>query len=88
MRWPCAFPNAARVVSRWFPEHERGRAQGILLAASQLGGAIAPFLAALLIQHFGWRMTFAIFGILGFFWAAGFYAWFRDEPSTASAHTG
>ena len=76
-----AFPNAARVVSRWFPEHERGRAQGILLAASQLGGAIAPFLAALLIQHFGWRMTFAIFGILGFFWAAGFYAWFRDEPS-------
>lgn len=76
-----AFPNAARVVSRWFPEHERGRAQGILLAASQIGGAIAPFLAALLIEHFGWRSTFAIFGILGFFWAAGFYAWFRDDPS-------
>ena len=41
-----AFPNVARVMSRWFPDHERGRAQGILLAASQVGGALAPFLAA------------------------------------------
>lgn len=67
-----AFPNAARVVSRWFPGHERGRVQGILLAASQTGGAIAPFLAALLIQTVGWRATFAVFGSIGFFWALGF----------------
>ncbi|MBM4077500.1 MAG: MFS transporter, partial [Planctomycetes bacterium] len=39
-----AFPNTARVLSKWFPDHERGRAQGILLAASQAGGALAPFL--------------------------------------------
>src|SRR3954452_9265064 len=45
-----AFPNMARVLSRWFPDEERGRAQGLLLAASSIGGAIAPFLAAVLIQ--------------------------------------
>lgn len=76
-----AFPNAARVVSRWFPIHERGRVQGILLAASQTGGAIAPWLAAALIERIGWRMTFAAFGSIGFVWAAGFWFWFRDEPS-------
>lgn len=54
-----AFPNVARVMSRWFPDHERGRAQGVLLAASQIGGALAPFLAAVLISHLGWRWTFS-----------------------------
>jgi len=76
-----AFPNAARVLSRWFPDHERGRAQGVLVAASQIGGAVAPFLAAMLIQSIGWRWTFVAFGSLGAVWAAGFYRWFRDDPA-------
>ena len=82
-----AFPNAARVVSRWFPQQERGRAQGILLAASQTGGAVAPWLAAALIERVGWRITFAVFGSVGFVWAAGFWFWFRDEPSQHPAVT-
>lgn len=76
-----AFPNAARVLSRWFPDHERGRAQAIFVAASQIGGAVAPILAVELIQNIGWRWTFVAFGSLGAFWAAGFYWWFRDEPA-------
>ena len=80
-----AFPNVARVMSRWFPDHERGRAMGILLAASQIGGAAAPFLAAMLIQEIGWRWTFVVFGSVGAVWAAGFYVWFRDDPSDHSA---
>ncbi len=80
-----AFPNVARVMSRWFPDHERGRAQGVLLAASQVGGALAPFLAALLIQEIGWRWTFVAFGSVGAFWAAGFYVWFRDDPADHDA---
>lgn len=76
-----AFPNIARVMSRWFPDHERGRAQGVLLAASLAGGALAPFLAAILIQLIGWRLTFVVFGGLGAVWASGFYFWFRDDPA-------
>ncbi len=75
-----AFPNAARVVSRWFPTQERGRVQGILLAASQAGGALSPFLASWLILEVGWRSAFGFFGVLGFVWAVGFFVWFRDEP--------
>ena len=76
-----AFPNVARVLSRWFPDEERGRAQGILLAASLVGGALAPFLAAVLILNIGWRWTFAAFGSVGAVWAAGFWRWFRDDPA-------
>lgn len=76
-----AFPNVARVLSRWFPDEERGRAQGVLLAASSVGGAVAPFFAAVLISRLGWRLTFAAFGSLGALWAAGFWWWFRDDPA-------
>lgn len=76
-----AFPNVARVIARWFPLDERGRAQGVLLAASQAGGAVSPFVAALLIQAIGWRWTFVTFGSLGVAWAAGFWWWFRDDPT-------
>jgi len=76
-----AFPNAARVLSRWFPDSERGRVQGVFLAASQIGGALAPLLAAVLIQAVGWRWTFVIFGGTGILWAVGFWLWFRDDPA-------
>jgi sugar phosphate permease len=75
-----AFPNAARVVTQWFPPEERGLARGAITTTSQLGGAITPPLAAWLIVLVGWRWTFAIFGLLGLVWAAAFYLWFRDDP--------
>ena len=76
-----AFPNAARVLSRWFPAAERGRVQGVMLTAALLGGAAAPALAAGLIDTIGWRLTFGAFGLVGVAWAAGFWWWFRDDPA-------
>ena len=79
-----AYPNAARVLTRWFPTHERGRVQGIMLAASLIGGALSPKLAAELIDNIGWRWTFAVFGSIGIVWATGFWLWFRDTPDQHS----
>src|SRR5262249_9194115 len=76
-----ALPNAARVVSRWFPPQDRGQATGAITPPALSGGAIAPFLAALLIESIGWRLTFAVFGVVGVAWAALFYIWFRDDPA-------
>jgi MFS family permease len=80
-----AYPNVARVLSRWMPARERGRVQGVLLFSAQLGGVAAPTLAAFLIAAIGWRWTFAVFGVLGVVWAVGFWLWFRDDPA---AHPG
>jgi MFS family permease len=76
-----AFPNAARVISRWFPVAERGRVQGVMLTAAQLGGVAAPVAAAAVIELAGWRWAFAVFGLVGVVWAVGFYVWFRDDPA-------
>jgi MFS family permease len=77
-----AFPNAARVLTQWFPMRERGRVQGMILAAAQFGAVCAPAAAASLIQHVGWRWTFSVFGLVGLVWAVGFWWWFRDDPAT------
>lgn len=76
-----AYPNAARVIARWFPLVERGRVQGVMLTSAQLGAALAPALAAYLIAGVGWRWTFVVFSLFGLVWAAAFYAWFRDNPA-------
>jgi MFS transporter, ACS family, glucarate transporter len=76
-----AFPNASVAVARWFPLHERGRAFGISLMASQLGGAIAPLLVVPIQIHYGWRASFYVFGILGVAWSVAWYWWFRDSPA-------
>ncbi len=76
-----ALPNSARVLRQWFPEASRGRAQGFVTTAMMIGGAAAPMTSQWLIDWVGWRWTFAVFAVLGVFWAIAFYAWFHDHPS-------
>ena len=76
-----AYPNSARVLGRWFPDGERGMAQGLVLTSAQLGAALSPPIAAYLIAGIGWRLAFVVFGALGVVWAVAFYLWFRDDPA-------
>lgn len=75
-----AFPNFAAVIARWFPGHERARAQSVVWMGSRLGGAIAPLVVIPLLQTMGWRPMFALFGGVGLAWAGFWYVWFRDRP--------
>ena len=75
-----AYPNAAGVVSRWFPRREHARAQGLVWAASRLGGALAPLLLVPLQRVYGWRAIFWVMGGIGAVWSVLWYAWFRNLP--------
>src|SRR5262249_38547066 len=79
-----ALPNAARVISQWFPIGRRGPAQALISTSAQVGGATAPWVAAYFIQseYVGWRLAFVIFGSLGVVWAFFFARWFRASPAT------
>ncbi|MBN9118390.1 MAG: MFS transporter [Planctomycetes bacterium] len=76
-----AFPNAAKVVSRWYPLPERGRVQGVMLAFAQIGAVVAPAATAYLIDAAGWRSVFLVYALIGCAWACGFWLWFRDDPA-------
>ncbi|MEO5898460.1 MAG: MFS transporter [Vicinamibacterales bacterium] len=76
-----AFPNASIVVSRWYPPSQRASMAGVLLMASQIGGAIAPLLIVPIQMRYGWRAAFYLFGAVGVVWATVWYWWFRDSPA-------
>jgi MFS family permease len=75
-----AWPNAARVFSRWIPARERGRVQGIFFAGAHLSGGLTPMLVAFLAAFLHWRVIFIVFGLVGVIWAWTWHRWFRDEP--------
>ena len=80
-----AFPNASIVVSRWFPPARRATMCGVLLMASQIGGALAPLIVVPIQSRYGWRASFFVFGALGVCWAIAWYSWFRDSPPQSTA---
>jgi ACS family glucarate transporter-like MFS transporter len=82
-----AYPTASTSVFRWFPAAERGRAFGVIFLSSQLGGAIAPLLIVPIQVHFGWRVSFYIFGIPGVLWAGGWWLWYRNRPEERTGIT-
>ncbi len=80
-----AWPNAARVFTRWIPARERGRVQGLFFAGAHLSGGFTPMLVAYLATFLPWRGIFIIFGFIGLLWAAAWFWWFRDEPRDHTA---
>lgn len=76
-----AFPTLSRALSRWFPAHERGFANGLMWTGARLGGAVSPALAVLAMAWVGWRGAFLLFGAIGLVWVGACALWFRDDPA-------
>ena len=53
-------PNSLAVLGESFSGEARGRAIGIWAAVAAAIGAVGPVLGGFLIDHWGWRMIFAI----------------------------
>ena len=79
--WPCM----ARTFSRWIPQNERGRVQGIFFAGAHLMGGLTPIIVTALLVFMPWRLIFVCFGLVGFVWVIAWYRWFRDEPAEHAA---
>ncbi len=89
-----AFPSAAKALGRIFPETERARATGLLASGMTIGGAIAPVLAAGILEAISpwassleidrWRLLLAAYAIPGLLWTTIFLALIsaRKLPAT------
>jgi len=58
----CGYVPMLAVVGAWF-DKRRTAALGVAVTGVGLGTLIVAPLAAALIDHFGWRQTYAIFGV-------------------------
>jgi MFS transporter, ACS family, D-galactonate transporter len=80
---PC-FPANSRILSRWFPQAERARANSIYSVGQYIGlGFMIPVLT-LIVANWGWRALFYIFGGIGVLYAFVWYALYR-EPQESKA---
>lgn len=63
------WPGGVKAVSENFPAQRRAFATGVFNSGSAAGAIVAPPLVAVIMRQWGWRVMFAVVGILGFLWA-------------------
>ena len=61
---PC-FPANSRVLSSWFPRHERARANSVYAVGQYFGLAFMSPLLFWIVSQFGWRSLFILAGAAG-----------------------
>src|SRR5581483_3855546 len=72
------FPANAKAIGQWFPAQERSLPTAFFDAAAKFASAIGvPLIGAVLIQ-FGWRISFALTGVVSFLFFLAFYLVYRD----------
>lgn len=77
------FPAILVLISRWFPNKERGRANGFFLMNSAIAGVVGGPLAGWLLPLFGWRGLFVAEGLLAFAMIAIFLPFLDSNPATS-----
>lgn len=77
-------PMNSALVARWFPPHERGRANSIYVAGILVALAVAPLLIVPAVEQFGWRFAFALLGLAGLVLSLPLVAWLIPEDVPAS----
>jgi MFS family permease len=74
------FPCYSKLLADGAPEHERGRANGMVGAALGLGPALGTLLGGHLMAHFGWRVGFVVLGFVSLVWI---WPWLLATRKTA-----
>jgi len=74
---PC-FPANSRVLSTWFPQQERARANGVYSVGQYAGLAFFSPVLFWIVAAFGWRSLFLISGTIGVTFALIWYASYRE----------
>lgn len=74
---PC-FPANSRVLSTWFPQQERARANGVYSVGQYAGLAFFSPVLFWVVETLGWRSLFFITGAIGVTYALIWYVSYRS----------
>lgn len=74
------YPGLSVAYPNWFPKQERGKAISFMLAGAKFGPVVGIPLATLIMVHWGWRMVFVSFGVLGIILAIAYYLLLTNYP--------
>ena len=82
------FPANAKAIGYWFPTRERSFATSLFDSAAKLASAIGVPLIGILLLWAGWRWSFAVTGVISFFYFLLFWKIYRDpdeDPGLSDA---
>jgi ACS family D-galactonate transporter-like MFS transporter len=82
---PC-FPTNSRVLSTWFPQQERARANGVYSVGQYFGLAFLSPLLFWIVATWGWRSLFFLFGAIGMAYGLIWYLAYRDPEASQSVN--
>jgi ACS family D-galactonate transporter-like MFS transporter len=82
---PC-FPTNSRILSTWFPQHERARATGVYSVGQYFGLAFLSPLLFWTVATFGWRVLFVGAGLIGLVFACLWLRWYREPQDSRTAN--
>ena len=82
---PC-FPTNSRVVTTWFPQHERARATGVYTVGEYLGLACFSPVLIWLIGAYGWRAPFIATGVAGLVFALVWWVKYREPHESRTVN--
>ena len=75
------FPASSKICAQHLPEHRRGFANALIIAAIRWGSAIGTFGGGLIMARYGWRNTFMFVGLAGLLWLPAWYRWKPGPPA-------
>ncbi|MEZ0541581.1 MFS transporter [Fibrella arboris] len=81
-----SYPINNRVVTSWFPDHERASAIAMYVSGQFIGLAFLTPVLVLLQVHVGWKGLFMITGIVGLVWGVVWYLLYRDPLDHAQVN--
>ncbi len=82
---PC-FPSNSRILSTWFPQHERARATGVYSIGQYFGLAFLSPVLFFVVQTMGWRALFVIAGLAGIVFAGIWLRLYREPHESRSVN--
>jgi ACS family D-galactonate transporter-like MFS transporter len=82
---PC-FPTNSRILSTWFPQHERARATGVYSIGQYFGLAFLSPLLFWTVATLGWRTLFIGAGLLGITFAILWLRLYREPQDSRVAN--
>ena len=77
-----AFPGSSKIIAAEVPASQRGLANALIAAAIAFGPAVGSLAGGLILDHYGWREIFLIFGLATLLWLVPWH--FIAKPFRAS----
>jgi MFS family permease len=84
----ATYPCNSKVLAQCAPEHERGRANGLIAAGQALGPTFGTLVGGFMMASFGWRAVFLAFGLVSLGWLLPWFLLTRGRSGTVGTEDG